>query len=317
MANFNQLGPFCQNSPGVTLPSISNDNPPVSGTWNPAVVNTTNIGTQTYIFTPDPGQCASSTQMSITITGPTTPTFTQPGPFCDGDIPSELPTSSNNNPPIYGTWSPSAINTSIIGQSQYTFTPDANECAIPVTITVDIKPLPDIAIDPVQDLCKDSAAVTLTASPAGGVWAGTNVSGNVFNPLAVGTFTISYTYTDPNGCTNLSSIDIRVNDCSCQDPASVDAGLDGTVCIGGIYNLSGQIWVATNAVWTTSGSGTFGNPNSLNTTYIPSNGDITAGSVILTLTTLDHDGTGPCRSEERRVGKECTSWCRSRWSPYH
>ncbi len=294
MANFNQLGPFCQNSPGVTLPSISNDNPPVSGTWNPAVVNTTNIGTQTYIFTPDPGQCASSTQMSITITGPTTPTFTQPGPFCDGDIPSELPTSSNNNPPIYGTWSPSAINTSIIGQSQYTFTPDANECAIPVTITVDIKPLPDIAIDPVQDLCKDSAAVTLTASPAGGVWAGTNVSGNVFNPLAVGTFTISYTYTDPNGCTNLSSIDIRVNDCSCQDPASVDAGLDGTVCIGGIYNLSGQIWVATNAVWTTSGSGTFGNPNSLNTTYIPSNGDITAGSVILTLTTLDHDGTGPC-----------------------
>ena len=25
----------------------------------------------------------------------------------------------------------------------------------------------------------------------------------------------------------------------------------------------------------------------------------------------------PNRSEERRVGKECTSWCRSRWSPYH
>ena len=26
---------------------------------------------------------------------------------------------------------------------------------------------------------------------------------------------------------------------------------------------------------------------------------------------------GRVRSEERRVGKECTSWCRSRWSPYH
>src|SRR3546814_14590003 len=26
-----------------------------------------------------------------------------------------------------------------------------------------------------------------------------------------------------------------------------------------------------------------------------------------------HDG----RSEERRVGKECVSTCRSRWSPYH
>src|SRR3546814_6767455 len=27
--------------------------------------------------------------------------------------------------------------------------------------------------------------------------------------------------------------------------------------------------------------------------------------------------TSPCRSEERRVGKECVSTCRSRWSPYH
>src|SRR3546814_15429116 len=27
--------------------------------------------------------------------------------------------------------------------------------------------------------------------------------------------------------------------------------------------------------------------------------------------------TGPKRSEERRVGKECVSTCRSRWSPYH
>ena len=26
---------------------------------------------------------------------------------------------------------------------------------------------------------------------------------------------------------------------------------------------------------------------------------------------------GTNRSEERRVGKECTCWCRSRWSPYH
>src|SRR3546814_2429673 len=28
-------------------------------------------------------------------------------------------------------------------------------------------------------------------------------------------------------------------------------------------------------------------------------------------------GDGDSRSEERRVGKECVSTCRSRWSPYH
>ena len=32
---------------------------------------------------------------------------------------------------------------------------------------------------------------------------------------------------------------------------------------------------------------------------------------------LGHPTFVTARSEERRVGKECTSWCRSRWSPYH
>ena len=27
--------------------------------------------------------------------------------------------------------------------------------------------------------------------------------------------------------------------------------------------------------------------------------------------------SGAVRSEERRGGKECVTWCRSRWSPYH
>src|SRR3546814_7253773 len=31
---------------------------------------------------------------------------------------------------------------------------------------------------------------------------------------------------------------------------------------------------------------------------------------------LPLDILGPLRSEERRVGKECVSTCRSRWSPY-
>src|SRR3546814_7867787 len=32
---------------------------------------------------------------------------------------------------------------------------------------------------------------------------------------------------------------------------------------------------------------------------------------------LDRDMAASWRSEERRVGKECVSTCRSRWSPYH
>src|SRR3546814_11912086 len=32
---------------------------------------------------------------------------------------------------------------------------------------------------------------------------------------------------------------------------------------------------------------------------------------------VSHVSFFPCRSEERRVGKECVSTCRSWWSPYH
>src|SRR3546814_19418743 len=32
---------------------------------------------------------------------------------------------------------------------------------------------------------------------------------------------------------------------------------------------------------------------------------------------VGHQLNGRVRSEERRVGKECVSTCRSRWSPYH
>src|SRR3546814_13329640 len=32
---------------------------------------------------------------------------------------------------------------------------------------------------------------------------------------------------------------------------------------------------------------------------------------------LEHTGPEAMRSEERRVGKECVSTCRYRWSPYH
>src|SRR3546814_4419852 len=37
----------------------------------------------------------------------------------------------------------------------------------------------------------------------------------------------------------------------------------------------------------------------------------------LAVATLENEHSLSDRSEERRVGKECVSTCRSRWSPYH
>src|SRR3546814_15782447 len=42
-----------------------------------------------------------------------------------------------------------------------------------------------------------------------------------------------------------------------------------------------------------------------------------ADTVYLSPAPLYHSAPIGFRSEERRVGKECVSTCRSRWSPYH
>src|SRR3546814_4622513 len=41
------------------------------------------------------------------------------------------------------------------------------------------------------------------------------------------------------------------------------------------------------------------------------------GHELLVHVSMEPVGHGDSRSEERRVGKECVSTCRSRWSPYH
>src|SRR3546814_4377270 len=45
--------------------------------------------------------------------------------------------------------------------------------------------------------------------------------------------------------------------------------------------------------------------------------DGVAGGRPIALTRIDSHAVWVNRSEERRVGKECVSTCRSRWSPYH
>src|SRR3546814_15095270 len=48
-----------------------------------------------------------------------------------------------------------------------------------------------------------------------------------------------------------------------------------------------------------------------------SESDITQSNAGNNATVLQNGVTGSKRSEERRVGKECVSTCRSRWWPYH
>ncbi len=63
---FDPIGPLCQFSTAPALPLVSHEG--ITGKWGPATINTDSPGTTTYLFTPDPGQCASPTSMVVVVT---------------------------------------------------------------------------------------------------------------------------------------------------------------------------------------------------------------------------------------------------------
>src|SRR3546814_14549672 len=77
----------------------------------------------------------------------------------------------------------------------------------------------------------------------------------------------------------------------------------------------GPCWAArliSASSWRASGAGSCSG-KSLNTRW--SELVVTHEHIAYGVDETQHDGQR--RSEERRVGKECVSTCRSRWSPYH
>jgi gliding motility-associated-like protein len=81
------------------------------------------------------------------------------------------------------------------------------------TTTVRINPLPDVNAGTYAPVCLNSGVITLTGSPAGGTFSGPGVTGTTFNPATSGpgTHTITYSYTDQNGCSNSAISTITVN----------------------------------------------------------------------------------------------------------
>src|SRR4051794_21890148 len=80
----------------------------------------------------------------------------------------------------------------------------------------------------------------------------------------------------------------------CAVPPTATAGNDASICAGSSYTLGGTIGgSATSATWS-GGTGSFSPSDAFGvaTSYIPSAGDISAGSVVITLTTDDPDGAG-------------------------
>ena len=97
----------------------------------------------------------------------------------------------------------------------YSFT-DGNGCLNSATESILVHQAPTVTFDAIPDQCDFNPDYTLVATPSGGTFAGTGVTGNVFSPstAGIGTHTITYDYADVNGCTDQGVQIILVDDCA-------------------------------------------------------------------------------------------------------
>ncbi|MEJ8757049.1 gliding motility-associated C-terminal domain-containing protein [Pontibacter sp. H259] len=105
---------------------------------------------------------------------------------------------------------------------------DETGCSSTAQVTIKVNPLPVVKAGPDIIVCNNPVPTKLTGNPAGGTWSGQNVTadGTFTPPTQTGVYTLTYTYTDPKGCSNYSTMQVTVN----EAPVA-DAGQDVTVCL--------------------------------------------------------------------------------------
>jgi hypothetical protein len=185
--------------------------------------------TTTYYVDATVGTCITATRTPVTATVNSSPTITSttPGTRCGDGIITLGATSANGIIDWYAasTGGPSlgsgtSFTTPVLSSTTtYYVAATGSSCTtdprVPVVATVNIVPV--ITFDTLQDICISSAPITLAAIPAGGVYSGTTLvtTGGVFTPSTLGSYVITYDYTNPaTGCV-AASVSQPINVVAC------------------------------------------------------------------------------------------------------
>jgi hypothetical protein len=100
----------------------------------------------------------------------------------------------------------------------YSVTVTSGGCQASDAIDVTVNALPAVTLSSFGMVCMDNSPFALAGGmPAGGTYSGTGVTAGSFDPMGagLGTYTITYTVTDPNTtCTNFASQAITVDACT-------------------------------------------------------------------------------------------------------
>jgi gliding motility-associated-like protein len=220
---FDPIPDLCHQTTSIPpLPTTSLEG--IQGTWSPATLDVSTVGTRTYNFAPTAGNCAAPTSMTVTVIPRTNPQFAPVPSFCAGSTPPVLPTTSLNG--IEGVWSPATV--SDMQSGTYQFIPLADECANPyqMQIVVDQPQSPGFAN---IAFCQDQSVPNLpTVSPLGysGTW----------NPAAIDPTLSSSTYEftpDAGQCATSQVVNVTVHPIVTPSPTWITSGYfeSGTVTI--------------------------------------------------------------------------------------
>ncbi|WP_405205528.1 T9SS type A sorting domain-containing protein [Aquimarina sp. LLG6339-5] len=246
-------------------PGVTDDGNGTTYSFNPTIAG---VGTHSITYT-STGTCNDSSSDSIEVFDLPNVTFSAPTDTC---IDQGIQTGLTGGSPAGGTYSGSGVTDNGNGTT-YTFNPatagagvhtitysftNANGCTDTASDTIEVFALPNVTFNAPTDICIDQGIQTgLTGgSPAGGTYSGTGVTddGNgttySFNPATAGAgiHTITYSFTNVNGCNDTASDTIEVfalPNVTFNAPTDIcidqgtQTGLTGGSPTGGTYSGTG------------------------------------------------------------------------------
>lgn len=180
-------------------------------------------GTATYTVTgTDVNSCSNTSTITVIVNNlPTVTANATDTSICSGD-PVTL-TGSGASSYIWNGSVTNGVAFNPSGTASYTVTgTDINSCSNTSTITITVSNLPTVNFNyPGADtVCTIYGLQLLSGgTPSGGTYSGAGVLGTNFDPNAAGTgnHTITYSFTDANGCSAIANSSITVLGCSGLD----------------------------------------------------------------------------------------------------
>lgn len=212
------------------------------------------------------GTCTDSITREITILPDYNAAFVNPDTVCEASGQLNLNTLFANNTDVGGIWTGAGVFndslwdlTGLDGTYTITYTVGTGNCVDLAAEDITVIPDVDPSWTAPTDVCNSGSAIDLSQLITGtpnGTFSGQGVTGNTFDPLAVGAGTYSITYTvGTSPCDESATKTITVLD----DPIA-DAGEDDEIC-GLEYQLDGSSNIGVGESWTGPVGVSFSNVN--------------------------------------------------------